>query len=178
MATREKVTEFGKQIDKMRQAFHKQHYVKVGVTGKHAGEQHKGEKGEEPATVAGIAAANEYGTKRIPARPFMRLTIERQRQAWEEQTKKEFIRIMDGKQDTTKALARIGAKMVGDLQATIRSNVPPANAASTVLTKTSSLKGAKRDKAVMLGLFGQGTLRDTGQMLNAMTYEVVHESRD
>ncbi len=73
-----------------------------------------------------------------------------------------------------KALKLMGLRIKADIQAKILADVPPPNASSTILKKTRSIKG-KRARGYAIAdaaLFGEGTLRDTGQMLNAIDYQV------
>jgi hypothetical protein len=178
--TKDTFTDFGKRIQKEFDALKKKPYVKVGVTGAKASQKHEGEE----ATVAEIAVFNEFGTtsadgkKLIPARPFLRQTIDKLGAAWDQEGDLERKAVISGKQTVGKALARMGERIKKDIQETIRSDVPPPNAPSTIEAKTASLKGRKKRKAEIGAALGQGTLRNTGQLLNSISYMVVNESRD
>lgn len=97
--------------------------VKVGVWGSRAQE----------------AIWNEFGTSRIPSRPFVRSTMDA--------NAGKYARFMVaqaraglGGNDTTyrQALNRLGLLMVADVQKTISAGVPPPNAPSTIARKGSS----------------------------------------
>ena len=96
--------------------------------------------------VAVYAAANEFGTDRIPSRPFMRLTVS--------ENEPDIIRRMQGlandvvfgKSTAVQALDKIGIHIQGLIQKTIRSGVGPPNAPSTIEQKghAETLRGGTR----------------------------------
>lgn len=63
--------------------------------------------------------------------------------------------VVDGKTTVYRALMRVGQEHADDIKAKIRSNISPANAASTIARKKSSK-----------------TLIDTGAMLQSVTATV------
>jgi hypothetical protein len=104
--------------------------------------------------ISDYAYENEHGTERIPARPFLGLTVDRKKDEWLRFLEDGIDRAVEEK--NTKPdfyLARLGEKMVGDVKLTISSNMPPPNAEATIKRKKSSK-----------------TLIDTGAMRNAVTY--------
>jgi len=124
--------------------------------------------GEHPntdsgATVAEIAAYNEFGTQspkgnaHIPERPFLRTTIR-------EQTKPVYIplvkdllaKMLLGQMKVAKAIGILGLKAVADVQAKIDAITSPENADYTKDKKGSS-----------------NPLIDTGHMRKSVTWERV-----
>lgn len=105
--------------------------------------------------IATIAVYNEFGTKRIPARPFMqtayRLNI---RQRIPERLKIEARKVVLGKQDAMRGIGRVGAFLASETKKVVRAWAAPANKPSTMRAK----KGVNNP------------LIDTGQMVNSITH--------
>ena len=101
-----------------------------------------------------IAAIQEYGApaKGIPPRPFMRLTMARNKGAWPAIAAARY-KARGG--DLRATLQDMGEVVRGDIQDTIRSNVPPPNAPIT-----EARKGFNR------------TLIDTGLMLQHVKWAI------
>jgi hypothetical protein len=117
------------------------------------------EKSTYPATkkgpslhVAQVAFWNEFGTTRIPARPFFRTTIQRQSTDWGDKLGKA---VKATNYDGQKALALLGQSMRDDVENAIAQWSAPGNAPSTIKAKGF-------DKALV----------DTGTMQRAVDYEV------
>lgn len=106
------------------------------------------------------ALANEFGTATIPERSFLRSTLDRRRVEYADILAELVNRSLDG-QPARIDLERLGAIVVGDVQMTISSNVPPPNAASTIRRKRSSR-----------------TLIDTGRLRQSISYEVAMGEED
>ena len=85
-----------------------------------------------------IAAANEFGTETIPARPFMSTSFDENRQRIYNLTQREYGRILDGKTNVAKSLGIIGLFMVGLIQKKIRAIQFPPNSPRTIAIKKSS----------------------------------------
>lgn len=114
---------------------------------------HTGPNGES-ADMALIAAYNEYGTSTTPARPFLKQTVDGNRdkiKAMCEQTAKD---ISDGK-PTEQCLKQLGAFGVGLVQETIANGSFAPNSPQTVKKKGS-------DKPLI----------DTGQMRQSVHYVI------
>lgn len=111
---------------------------------------------DEGERVAEYAAYNEFGTSRVPPRPFMRKTLERERENW--------IRGVGGLlrngRSPDEALELVGTRMAEDIQKTIMSNMAPANAPSTIRRKNRAEAGRA------------GTLVDTGALVKSITHQV------
>ena len=95
----------------------------------------------------------------IPARPFMRSTVEAQKDAWAKAFADAFVAKAHERDAVVRGLNLLGRKMQDDIVATIKSNLAPDNAESTKRRKNA--KGA-----------GKGTLIDKGHLLKSISYEV------
>lgn len=109
----------------------------------------------EGQSVAQYAAYNEFGTARIPARPFMRTTLQKQRGEWVQGLGR-----LLASRDPEQALHFVGRRMEDDIRAKILSNMAPANAPSTVARKNKEEAGRA------------GTLVDTGALAQSISYEI------
>lgn len=111
--------------------------------------------------VAPYAAANEFGTSRIPARPFLRSTIDAKGNEWADYLG----RAIRARVSLQTALELTGEKMKSDVKATIAGNMAPANAPSTIRRKL-------RQEDEGGGMMHAGTLIETGSLLRSIEYEV------
>lgn len=111
--------------------------------------------------VAPYAAANEFGTSRIPARPFLRSTIDAKGNEWADYLGK----AIRARVPLQTALKLTGEKMKSDVKATIAGNMAPANAPSTIRRKL-------RQEDEGGGMMHAGTLIETGSLLRSIEYEV------
>jgi len=133
----------------------------------------------EPATnsrtgdnIAEYAFFNEFGTKNIKPRPFMRLTAERHSQEWA----RLFIQVTG---DTLirdpnvakRAFTLIGKRAVEDMKATIKSNVPPPNKENTLARKMARPNGKTKGAYV-------GTLYDTGEMAQSIAFKLYSRAEE
>lgn len=140
----------------------------------------EGAKNTEGQSVAQYAAYNEFGAvipvtpkmkaffrhrlgvnlkKRalvIPARPFMRRTLEKHRQEWVHGVAA-LLKNGRSPQDT---LQLVGKRMADDIQAQIMSNMDPANSGLTTQIKNERESGRA------------GTLVNTGALVRSINYEV------
>lgn len=124
--------------------------IKVGVQGDEAAKQYGDEK---DVTVGDVAVYNEYGTGRIPARPFMRETIE-QTDNWAAESAKVHNAVIDGI-DPYVAAELLGQQAASDVQNTIYDGDFVPNSPSTIKKKGSSKP-----------------LIDTTQLVGSITYTV------
>jgi hypothetical protein len=123
--------------------------VKVGL-------QNDGTMGEDGETlVAQYAYYNEFGTSRIPARPFMRTAYDKNRPDLLRTTRKLWDGVMDGKLSAAQAAGVLGERHAEQVDQTIVSLDSPANAESTIERKGSS-----------------NPLIDSGQMRQSVRYVV------
>ena len=114
---------------------------------------------DEP--VAPYAAANEFGTSRIPSRPFLRSTVDSRNNEWSDYLGRAIANGVKPRQ----AVELTGERMVSDVQATIESNMPPRNADSTIRRKL-------RQEDEGGGMMHAGTLIDTGSLLRFIKFKV------
>ena len=89
-------------------------------------------------TVAQVAAWNEFGTSNIPARPFMRQSVENNSSIIVEMCKEMLKQVATGEKDSDEALRAIGAIQVGQIQNEISEGGFVENAPSTKKQKGSS----------------------------------------
>ena len=87
--------------------------------------------------VMAVAFWNEYGTKHIPERPFLRKTLKSKRQDYRRMIYDAAKKGIRGG-SLKKYLNRIGGQAVGDIQRTIIELRQPPNAPSTIKRKKSS----------------------------------------
>lgn len=116
----------------------------------------RGIKGSELVT---RALANEFGTRTIPERSFLRSTVDRNRERYGQLLEAASQSLPDGG-DIEPALRRIGAIVVGDVQRTITELRQPPNAVSTIMRKGSA-----------------NPLIDTGAMRAAIDFVIVRGPR-
>lgn len=88
---------------------------------------------------AQIAQWNEFGTTKIPSRPFLRGTMEKNAGKYARFLVAQARAGLGGSDRTYRqAMNRLGLMMVGDVQQAISNGVPPPNAPSTIAKKGSS----------------------------------------
>lgn len=85
-----------------------------------------------------IAFKNEYGTDRIPKRPFMRKSYDENKALINKVFDKQYIKILDRKIKPKKALKEVGLVMVRLIQEKIETLKDPPNAPDTIALKGSS----------------------------------------
>jgi hypothetical protein len=90
------------------------------------------------ATYAEIAWWNEFGTKFIPSRPFLRPTIKQATKSYKPIMKDLLKQVMLKKMSAIKAAGILGLKAQSDVQKAMVSLKTPANAESTKARKGSS----------------------------------------
>jgi len=123
-------------------------FTKIGVLG-------EGESNEEGVTVLEYASYNEFGTKDIPERSFIRSTVdERKRRIFGKAFQLQEA-IFKGRMTVDTALAIMGTLIKGNIVQKIVNLRSPANAASTIRAKGSS-----------------NPLIDTGRLRQSIDYEV------
>lgn len=112
--------------------------------------------------IAPYAAANEYGTSTIPARPFMRSTVNDKSAEWAGELGKLIKGSTQDANGITKAFGQIGSAMEQDIKSAIESMIPPPNAESTI--------EAKRRKGLAQPDL---TLVDSGSLQDSISYEII-----
>ena len=128
--------------------------VKAGVL--------KGATTTNGQSIAAYAAYNEYGTAHIPPRPFLRTTASDKISSWQNVLAHAVTGKVEDQQTWTRALTLTGEAMKANIKETIQRGGFAANAPGTIKAKQRS---GKREP--------DHPLIDTGQMLAAISYEVV-----
>lgn len=105
-----------------------------------------------------IAAANEFGTNDIPARPFMRTSYDENKQRIDRAIQSEYVKITQGKTTVKRSLTTLGVFMVDQIKMKIRAIHTPPNSPKTIAKKKSSKP-----------------LIDFGQMIQSVHAKVVIE---
>lgn len=100
------------------------------------------------------AALNEFGTEKIPSRPFMRTAVNRYGKSWGNKAAKSMKAIIQG-MGTDQVTELIGMQMKADISKTLINGPWTPNAAATIAKKGSSRP-----------------LVDTGELRSAITYKV------
>lgn len=106
--------------------------VKAGVLAS------SGKASDGKTNLVDVAVYNEYGTSRIPKRPFVRIATDSKKKNWQEQTDKLAGEILDGHGSAEQSLEIIGNIMSADIQNVIGSSKLAPNAASTIKKKGSA----------------------------------------
>lgn len=114
---------------------------------------------ESGVSVVEVGLWNEFGTETAPERSWMRSAIDEKREELEEFRGECLNKIADGQLTVRKALEMLGFRIQIILQNKIKSNVPPANAPSTMAHKER--EGVE-----------QTTLMESKLMLRSVTYKV------
>ena len=98
------------------------------------------DSGSEPdgTSLIDVAIWNEYGTSRIPQRPFMRIAADKNADKWADAAQKLSGMVADGSIGASHAKNIIGVQAVGDIQEVIGSNALQANAPATIMRKGSA----------------------------------------
>lgn len=91
-------------------------------------------KYDDGTPVAQVAFWQEFGTARIPMRPFMRNAIVKNTRKWGDSVKTALI----GTNDSEKVLKMLGEIMRGDIVLSLTNLNTPPNAPSTIKQKGSS----------------------------------------
>ena len=133
-------------------------YVLVGFQeGSVTHSQVKNGRTKKPGkNMAQIAAENEFGTSRIPARSFMRTSFDENKQKLNNAILNEYDKIIDGKSTIERSLGLLGQALSKMIKKKIREIQTPPNSPRTIREKKSSKP-----------------LIDFGQMVQAVTYKVV-----
>jgi len=115
-------------------------YVKIGFQeGSVTKSQVKGNRRKEAGkSMPQIAAENEFGTKTIPQRSFMRTSFDENRQRINNAIESEYEKIITGQSTTRKSLNLLGLFGVDLIQEKIRVIHYPPNSPNTIAMKGSS----------------------------------------
>lgn len=119
--------------------------------------------------VAYVASIHEFGWGPIPARPFMRPTMNAQRTTWQRNFLSGFKAVANGQVTTKQVLEQMGMKISAQIKESISSVTSPALQESTVearLRKLTAGVAATAKSSIAKPLVA------TGQMLNSVDYKV------
>lgn len=119
--------------------------------------QGEGDAGQAGKKVAEVAYWNEYGTQKIPARPFFRNTIEEKKEEWVQAVASEVKR----GQSIENALTAAGDNITADIVDTIKQGIEPALSETTL---------ANRKKK---GHTSTTPLMDSMTLIKTIEYEVI-----
>ena len=113
------------------------------------------DKFNDGLSVAEYGAYNEFGTKDIPERSFMRSTFDEKQSQINADMAKRYDQVKTGKIGVHRALSLVGERHAQDIQDKIGSNIAPKNSDATIARKKSSK-----------------TLIDTGIMRQSIRHKV------
>lgn len=118
-----------------------------------------GTNSETGTLIAEYAHYNEYGTKHIPARPFMSTTFDEQNSNWVKSLDSILEKLINSNNiDIDKSISLVGEQVVNDIKEKITSNIPPTLNLVTIKRKKSSK-----------------TLIDTGNMRDSINFKIVNK---
>lgn len=119
-------------------------------------------------SVAEVAAQNEFGNpnKNIPARPFMRPTIQAEQNNWNKIIEHGSKQVLKGNQNIGDVLETVGLKAAGDIRKTISKITTPPLSPITIANRLS-----KRSDKNTIGNLTK-PLIDTGVMYGTLTNSV------
>lgn len=148
--------------ERMNESASKHPHVNVGVLADKGGDAvHENEHGDE-ITLVELAAVHEFGTATVPERSFIRRTFEEKKAELARIIKTLAGKVVKGTLTEDKALELLGQWAAAEVKKTItQHDIPPPLADETVARKGSSKP-----------------LVDTGQLLNAITYQVHEDDSD
>lgn len=128
--------------------------ISVGVHSNEGKEKHNGET-DASLTVADVAAFHEYGLGNNPRRSFIGDWFDQNQQQIMQMATKGMQQALKGSLTKQQLLARLGAMMVGGIQARMSGGIPPALTSATIARKGSSVP-----------------LIDTGQLRSSITWVI------
>lgn len=120
-------------------------------------------KYEDGTPVAYVATIQEFGHGAIPARPFMRPTMQQQREEWKSTLKKGFKRVVNDQMDAEEMLLAFGLSAAGDVASSIEAVTAPPLSQATLEARQAK----KKTEGV-----SNKPLVDTGQMIQSVTAQV------
>jgi len=138
-------------------------HVNIGVLEKDGTKEHKSPMGGGDATIAEIATWNEFGTKKIPERPFMRGAADENKEAIGKIKENLYAEVKSGSKTSKQALQSLGFKFKEMVRSRIMRSMSWAtpSADSTVAGKAS--RGNPSPNRPLI---------DTGLLLRSIDYEV------
>jgi len=138
------------------------HVAKVGFV--------EGKQYLDGSYIAEVAARHEFG-RGVPARPFMRPTMIKEKNGWAKLATLLINDAIKGKRTPSSVLEVLGLKAAGQMRAFIRTVFTPPLAESTIAARVRKMK----NKNIVGGL--TKPLVETGTMINSLTSEVTRDTR-
>ncbi len=139
-----------------------EHMVEIGILG--IDKELKGKDGK--TTILEYAVYNEFGTKNIPPRPFMRRTFEKDGDIISRYIDKRTEEVFDGKISGIQALKRIGEFV----RSKIMKNISTANSWATPLSPSTIKRKTRK------GQKDRGVLIDEGILLKSIRYQITSKT--
>jgi hypothetical protein len=139
-------------------------YVTIGV------HENAGTYPEGKPTVGEVAFWNEYGTRNIPARPFLRFTMTQKYREFVRKTKEYFLDVIAGVLGERAALDTLGFRIASEIQNSIKKAMIWATplADSTVRRK---MKGSEKEHVVKGKSVSVKILIDSGLLLRSIGFK-------
>ncbi len=134
--------------------------IEVGVLSGKADEMHVTEGGTRQVTVLDVAIWNEFGTKKIPERSFIRAWFDENEEKARTAVRRLLSSVVSGKREAKDVANILGTTFVAQIQKRMASGIAPENAEETIERKGSSKP-----------------LIDTGQLRSSITFRVVDGKR-
>ncbi len=142
-----------------------EHYIEIGILAVDKSKKGKDKK----TTILEYAIYNEYGTKSIPARPFMRQTIDSNRETIASLIKLKSKEVISGKCTGKKALMQIGETIRGMVILSIADASSWAKPLKiSTIRKKSTLKNG--------GSFNDKPLIDNKFLIKSIRYQIVNKN--
>ena len=140
-------------------------YVKVGVLEKEGGKKHP----DGEASVAEIATWNEFGTKQIPQRPFLRGAADENKDAIADIKANLAAEVQAGTKSPRQALESLGFKFKEMVRSRILRSLSWATPLADATVASKTRKGNPSPTRPLI---------DTGLMLNSVDFEVVEGDKE
>ena len=136
----------------------KKPYVKIGILTAKKHKPKNGSSKKSPLTIAEVATYNEFGTRTIPERSFLRSTADENKNKWPKKFEPLQNKMITGQIKVKKALELAGLAIEADIRRVIQQTHPkwPPLALSTIKNKKSSRP-----------------LIDTDQLINSIASKVI-----
>lgn len=142
---------------------------------------HATERDEGGGPMAVIAGVHEFGSERIPARPYMRPTVWSNREKYIKTLRGALRRAIRGQGNLRVHMAHLGERVVRDMQRTIRAQGEPANSFQDLADATVEARDArraasgkrrmgKRRQSANNKWTGHKALIDTGRLINSIRW--------
>lgn len=141
-----------------------EHSVEIGILAVDKDKKDEKENKKSKATILEYAIYNEFGTKNIPARPFMRNTIDRNYDEIKRIREEQFNRVLKEEITGKQALMILGQTVQGMVRETILD-------AKIWAKKNSSVTIKKKSKKI--GNYYDNPLQDTGFLVTHIRFQII-----